>query len=180
MQWKHDALAILSIVACLCVFPVDDAHADSGAEDTVPGEVTESYMRDVNQVASNRVTLGYDMGLYGAGWGQGLRLRIPFADHFGLRLRSIWFHGATRPASFDRSGYDPSLVGRVGLYGTSPVLLGVVRLYGGGGPQFAYRPFYDDSSVGSRGTLSLAGVTGFKISAGPITRRSSKSAGRGP
>jgi hypothetical protein len=77
------------------------------------------------------LALGYENGLFGDGFGQGLRLKLPFTQHWGVVARALSVIDEGAPGRFDWS-----LGGRLEVFGQSPVFLNLVRLYGGGGPQF--------------------------------------------
>jgi hypothetical protein len=73
------------------------------------------------------IGIGYDNGLYGSGFGQGLRLKVPFGRNGGVTLRGIMVV-ADDPERWSAGG-------RLEVYGQSPVFLNLMRLYGGGGVQ---------------------------------------------
>ena len=84
------------------------------------------------------VAFGYEAGSWGGSWGQGLRVRIPILEFFALDARGIVTHTV-------RVGDDRWDAGaRIDLIGHSPVLLNVLRLYGGGGPQL-FHPISSDA-----------------------------------
>lgn len=78
------------------------------------------------------VGVGFDVGLWGDRFGSGVKVDIPagtgtLGQHFGVRLRGISVHDDTD------AGFSPVLAGGAELFGRGPVMLGVVRVYGGGG-----------------------------------------------
>lgn len=81
---------------------------------------------------------GFDQGLWGQAMGQTLKIVIPFGKRvgqfLGARLRGM--------SAFDvrRDGLDPVFGGGLELFGRSPVYLGLVRIYGGGGVWVGGRP----------------------------------------
>lgn len=77
------------------------------------------------------IAISYDNGSWGGNWTQSLRLFVPFGDHFGALARGLVMFGSGQ-AFADRI----DLGGRIELIGRSPVLLNLVRLYGGGGISF--------------------------------------------
>jgi hypothetical protein len=112
------------------------AAADRGPE-PVASVPDREYSLRVNRAARG-VGLGYHNGLWGHGFGHGLHLDVPFGrrvgQFFGLRLQGTFVHSEVG------SRYDPVAFGGVELFGRSPVMGGIVRLYGGGGVFVGGRP----------------------------------------
>jgi hypothetical protein len=77
------------------------------------------------------VGIGYELGQWGQGFGQGLRLRVPIYGGWGTALRGIVV-GADDPARWSGGG-------RLEVYGQSPVFLNLFRIYGGGGVQLFHQ-----------------------------------------
>lgn len=100
--------------------------------------------------------LGYDNGLWGDAFGQGVRADIPFGPKLGqfvgLRLRGVMIHEVA-------DGYAPSAMGGVELFGRGPVYGGVLRVYGGGGL------WYGGSLADPEGASGLAGGGHYGIEA---------------
>ena len=111
------------------------------APDPVAPLPDQEYVVKVNRAARG-VGLGYANGLWGRGFAQRLHLDIPFGrrvgQFFGLRLQGTFVHSGVG----DR--YDPVAFGGVELFGRSPVMAGIVRLYGGGGVFAGGRPLPSD------------------------------------
>lgn len=103
--------------------------------------------------------LGFDQGLWGHGFGQTLKILIPFGKRvgqfFGLRLRGIAVYDVTN------NPLDTAFAGGLELFGRSPVYLGLVRIYGGGGLWAGGRPFRP-ASDSSRG-FGVAGGGHFGV-----------------
>lgn len=74
------------------------------------------------------LAFSYDNGSWGGNWTQSVRLFVPFGDHFGALARGLVMFGSGRTFA-ERIDVG----GRLELIGRSPVLLNLVRLYGGGG-----------------------------------------------
>jgi hypothetical protein len=76
--------------------------------------------------------IGTDWGLWGSGFAQSVHLDVPLfggrSGAFGIRPRGVIVY---QPATSSR--FDPSVFGDLELFGRGPVLLGLARLYGGGG-----------------------------------------------
>jgi hypothetical protein len=70
----------------------------------------------------------YENGLFGHGFGQGIRVKIPFHAHWGMNVRGLSVFRTEAAAEW-------ILGGRIEYWGQSPIFLNLVRLYGGGGPQ---------------------------------------------
>jgi hypothetical protein len=78
------------------------------------------------------VAFGYDNGSWGGEWVQGIRVRIPIIRMFSVNVRGI----AVNSSAGEEARWD--LGGRLEAIGHGPVLLNLVRLYGGGGVQLFY------------------------------------------
>jgi hypothetical protein len=70
-------------------------------------------------------------GLWGSQFGQGLKVDLPFGpkvgQYMGIRLRGLFVHEETA------TEFTPVVGGGAEIFGRGPVLMGVVRVYGGGG-----------------------------------------------
>ena len=108
-----------------------------------------------------RLAVGAETGLVGHGFGQGLRLRIPFTLHLGAVVRAL---SVLDTADADHARW--SLGGRLELYGQSAVFLNLVRLYGGGGVQLFRDVRGDDRGLHSWGG---GGQVGFEFFLSPRT-----------
>ncbi|MEN0060764.1 MAG: hypothetical protein AAGA48_01375 [Myxococcota bacterium] len=97
-----------------------------------PPDVTTGPLASPQEVAAiNRkwrgLGFGADGGTLGRGTGYGIRLDVPFGrragQFFGARLRGLAVSSA-----------DPVVwMGGISLFGRGPVLLGILRVVGGGG-----------------------------------------------
>jgi hypothetical protein len=133
----------------------DDADKTTAPE--LPGpparvgpKYDEAYVAGVNRSAE-RVSIGYSVGLWGRGVGEDFRVSVPLGKKkkLGLRFRFIWAHGTFTQKEVDDmgrklAGYDPVVMPSVEFFYRSPVLKGIVRLYGGGGFWVGFRPFAPD------------------------------------
>lgn len=101
------------------------AHASP--EPVVP-EIDQHYAAVVNRNWRG-LGIGYDNGLWGSSYGQGLKLDVPFGPRLGqfvgVRLRGVM--------TVSGGGAEPIGMAGVELFGRTPVYAGLVRLYGGGG-----------------------------------------------
>jgi hypothetical protein len=99
---------------------------------------TPEYVESINEKWRG-FGIGYDNGLWGRGFAQGIKLDIPFGlrvgQFIGLRIRSVIVHPLEHGAP-----YDPVFDNGIEIFGRGPVLLGVLRLYGGGGVWVGIRP----------------------------------------
>lgn len=88
-----------------------------------------AYSQAVNRSARG-LGLGIHQGLYGSAFAQRLHLDVPFGrrvgQFFGLRVQGTVGYNV-------RGAFDPVAFGGVELFGRSPVMGGLVRIYGGGG-----------------------------------------------
>jgi hypothetical protein len=91
--------------------------------------------------------LGYDNGLWGDSFAQGIKVDIPFGPKIGqfagVRLRGVVAHGDPPPAyqllNDPSTGPDrvrPLYLTGGELFGRGPVWGGIVRAYGGGGAYY--------------------------------------------
>jgi hypothetical protein len=106
------------------------------------------------------LAIGYDNGLWGNGFAQGVRFDIPLADHFALRLRSL----LVNTPQF-RSPADPVIDSGAELIGRSSVLVRLLRLYGGGGLWLGARP--NPTAEGKKVQLAGGGFLGMEAFASP-------------
>jgi hypothetical protein len=128
-------IAVLSSFSC---FAAADGASTAPSEVTAPHRGPEpvapvldaAWSRDVNRRARG-LGLGMRQGLWGRSFAQALHLDVPFGrrvgQFFGLRLQGIIVHAG------EGHRYDGVVMGGLELFGRSPVMGGVVRLYGGGG-----------------------------------------------
>jgi len=119
--------------------PSPNPFPDAPNDDVVIGHLpTEREIAKVNR-RWRGVGIGYSNGLQGMSYSQHLRVDIPLGrrvgQFFGLRVRGGVVHG-----SMLASEYDPVINSGVQLFGRGPVMLGMVRVYGGGGPFIGVRP----------------------------------------
>ena len=116
--------------------------------------------------------IAVDNGLWGTGFASGLRLEIPFHRHFGLRARGLIAYGpATQP------DFDPAVFGGVEIFGRGPVILGLARLYGGGGVHIGGRPNPADDGDGFG--VSGGGHMGIELFMSPNLSYSVEVGGQG-
>lgn len=100
-------------------------QAVSAQDRTGPTMTPEIWAEESGQGAA----FGYESGSWGGSWSQGVRIRIPILEFFAIDARGMIVN--TNQVGDDR--WDAGA--RLDLIGHSPVLLNVLRLYGGGGPQ---------------------------------------------
>jgi hypothetical protein len=128
------------------------------SDDPVLGPMpTREYIEGMNRRARG-VGLGYDNGLWGSGFMQGLKVDIPFGKRvgqfFGLRVRSMFVHTT-------EDAYDPVINSGLELFGRGPVFYGIVRMYGGGGAWIGVRPVPTDE--GGTWAITGGGHFGFEL-----------------
>lgn len=128
---RHPLLVLLSGLACATVWAGEEAPAASGV--SAPEVHIESVDLKVpwNEPGGLGFAIGYDNGLFGGGFGQGVRFKIPFGRYLGLNLRGLSVMGGSET-------FVHYLGGRAELLGQTPIFLNVMRLYGGGGFQLFY------------------------------------------
>jgi hypothetical protein len=124
----------------------------AAAADAPPASIAVPWLAPTGQGPG----IGYDLGLWGQGFGQGLRLKVPVSRNWGLNLRGI-MAVADDPARWSAGG-------RLELYGQSPVYLNLIRIYGGGGIQL-FHQFKGDHKGETR--LGGGGQWGFEFFMSP-------------
>jgi len=143
--------------------------------DLVAPALTPEYAIAVNRRARG-VGIGFRQGVWGDGFGQSLHLDVPFGrrvgQFFGARVTGTVVHGNVA----DR--YDPVGFGSVELFGRSPVVGGVVRLYGGGGLLLGGR--LHRRIDGRRYGVAGGGHMGIEAFAAPRMSFSVEVGGQGP
>jgi hypothetical protein len=99
------------------------------APEPVVPEIDAAYVTRVNRNLRG-LGLGYDNGLWGGDFAQGVKIDVPFGPRLGqfvgARLRGVMTHP---------SSVEDGPIGMAGLelFGRGPVMAGLVRVYGGGG-----------------------------------------------
>lgn len=162
------------LAALLLTGAAHAAEPDASSERAIGPMPTLEQIQDTNDRWSG-VGIGYDNGLWGSRFAQGLKVSLPFGSgrvgrHLGLRLRGTFIHDDTG----DR--FTPVLAGGAELFGRSPVFLGVLRTYGGGG--FWYGDtFGRDDSVAS---VAGGGHYGVEVIASPRTSFTFEVGGQSP
>ncbi|HZO14952.1 MAG TPA: hypothetical protein VFB62_16870, partial [Polyangiaceae bacterium] len=120
----------IHIVVFLTSFSIAPAAAAFDGELVTDPLPSADYAREVNSHARG-LGIGIDMGFWGSGFAQGLHLDIPMpviGQFFGVRARGLVAWGP-----FDAPEIDPAVLGGVEVFGRSPVVFGLARIYGGGG-----------------------------------------------
>lgn len=101
-----------------------------GAPELGP-RATPEEIEAINRVWRG-VGIGYENGLWGSDFAQGISLQVPFGaklgQFVGARARVQMSH-----ASDELGEWSPLYRGGLELFGRGPVLLGILRVYGGGG-----------------------------------------------
>jgi hypothetical protein len=115
--------------------------------------------------------IGYDNGLWGSGFAQGVKLDVPFGPRvgqfLGVRLRGVMVH--------PHGGPGPVGFGGAELFGRGPVLAGVVRVYGGGGAWYGGVLGGDEEA-----TLAGGGHSGVEVLLNPRMSFSFEVGGQSP
>lgn len=161
----------MAIVASVALPLLALAFSDPAPVAPVPDA---AYSEKVNRAARG-VGVGFSQGLWGSGFGQRLHLDIPFGrrvgQFFGLRVQGTFVHPK-------RGGYDPVAFGGLELFGRSPVMGGIARIYGGGGIFAGGRPL--PTAEGRRYGLAGGGHMGIEVFASPRMSFSVEVGGQGP
>lgn len=153
--------------------------AADGPEPVAP-VLDKDYSVAVNRRARG-VGLGFSQGLWGRGFGQSLRVDVPFGrrvgQFFGLRAHGTVVHGKSpRVDGTDR--WDGVVLGGLELFGRSAVMGGVVRAYGGGGVYAGGRP--QPTATGAQFGLTGGGHMGVEVFVTPRNAFSIEVGAQGP
>ena len=127
---------------------------------------TREQILDINRVWRG-FGVGYDGGLVGRSFAHGLKLVIPFGyrigQFIGARVRGLMVY--PEPGADD---FDPVVDMGLELFGRGPVLLGILRPYGGGGAWVGVRPnptqSGDQWAVGGGGHFGIEALVARRIS----------------
>ena len=157
----------------------DETRDDTGVPSNDPHDarLSPEQIRRINQRWSG-IGIGYDNGLWGGGYGQSLKLSIPFGRKLGrfmgLRVRSVFAH---HNDAFNNQ-FDPVVNLGGELFGRGPVWNGMLRVYGGGGLWAGIRP--NPTSVGSKVALGGGGHFGLEVMAAPCMSFTFEIGGQAP
>ena len=153
--------------------------AAPGPEPVAP-VLDAEYSRAVNRRARG-LGIGLHQGLWGSGFGQRLHLDVPFGrrigQFMGLRVQGTLVHLESDLANGDQR-WDPVAFGGLELFGRSPVMGGIVRLYGGGGVYGGGRPL--PTAQGRRYGIGGGGHMGIEAFASPLMSFSVEIGGQSP
>jgi hypothetical protein len=146
MNTNHFSRLVLSLGALAAGFA---APLSASADEPAPAE---AVVQPSDKRTGRSVGFGVENGLSGRAFEQGVKLRIPILEHFGVQLRGV--------SAFGDAGGDTAyyLGGRIDLVGQTPVYLNLVRLYGGGGPEVLTRvagPGGDKTLIGGGGQFGF-------------------------
>jgi hypothetical protein len=160
----------------LFVTVVAFAEPSSRGPEPVAPVLDAAYSSRVNRRARG-LGIGLNQGLWGQSFGQSLHLDIPFGrrvgQFFGMRVQGTFVHAPARTP-----GWDPTVFGGLELFGRSPVMGGVVRIYGGGGVFAGGRPLPTDR--GRHWGVAGGGHMGIEAFAQPFMSFSVEIGGQGP
>jgi hypothetical protein len=130
----------LALAAIGLVFASETARAEPTA---VPGDRAPNHDTAASTAPRSvglGVSFGYEDGIWGGAWLQGLRLKVPMHPRWGMMLRPLTMMQMPMKWTYSEGAdaYRTDVGGRVELYAASPVLLNFARVYASGGPQFFY------------------------------------------
>lgn len=132
-------MAPVASVAVAAPIPADSPGRTTGAPPPVLGPRFDTIWADRINRNMRGVGFGFDQGLWGHSMGQSIKVSIPFGKRvgqfFGLRLRGLAVHDVWSGTA------DGAYGGGLEMFGRTPVYLGLLRLYGGGGVWVGARPF---------------------------------------
>ncbi len=156
------------------------APAAAPASSRAPAPVLGPRFDDAHIDRVNRnlrgVGIAFDQGLWGSGFGQSLKLSLPFGKRvgqfFGVRLRALAVYGL--------HDFDPIYGGGAEIFGRTPVFLGLLRAYGGGGVWAGRRPFMPEGDTSKSWGLGGGGHFGFEIVISPRTAFTLEVGGQSP
>ncbi len=119
--------------------PATEVVGDGKDAVVAPPLPSRERIADINRVWRG-VGIGYANGLFGQGFGQSLRVDVPFGrkvgQFFALRAEGRFIH----PPPNTPSPYDPAVTTGLMLIGRGPVWGGLFRVYGGAGAWLGIRP----------------------------------------
>jgi hypothetical protein len=131
------------------------AHAEDATESAVVGVEVAPSASDVDaphirirSPHAEALGVGYENGLWSGRYASGLRVKIPFPDHFGLMARVLMVN------SWSGGEYRNALGERTEVYASSPLLVHFLRVYASGGIQVF------DGALGFRGAKPSVGAGG--------------------
>jgi len=159
----------------------ESAAADRpiGPEPVAP-VLDKAYSVKVNRRARG-LGLGIRQGFWGQGFGQSLHMDVPFGrrsgQFVGARIQGTIVH-TDSPQADGGERWDPVTFGGVELFGRSPVMGGIVRMYGGGGVYIGGRPV--PTSEGKQWGLGGGGHLGIEAFINPMMSFSIEIGGQGP
>lgn len=160
--------------------PEADSEVTPRSDDPVAPVADRAYSLRVNRRARG-FGIGFAQGLWGEGFGQSLRLEIPFGrrvgQFFGTRVQGTIVHVRSELADGGER-WDATAFGGLELFGRSPVMGGIVRIYGGGGIFVGGRPY--PTSEGARYGIAGGGHMGIEAFASPLMAFNIEVGGQGP
>jgi hypothetical protein len=153
--------------ATLAEEPAKTETSAPAEEQPAPAPAQGDYLRiPWTGESGTGVGFGYENGLWGPAFGVGVRVKVPLPwwGESERYKRSKEDKGPYYPWGVALRGVttdNPSYVGaRLDLFGQSPTLLNLVRIYGGGGPQvFAVHTTEKLSSA----SWGVGGAFGFEF-----------------
>lgn len=135
-------LCALPLFAVAPDAPANPSASSSRGPEPVAPVLDRAYSLRVNRRARG-VGIGLRQGLWGNAFGQSLHIDVPFGrrvgQFFGARVQGTIAH-STSELDDGSERWDPVTFGGLELFGRSPVMGGVVRIYGGGGLFVGARP----------------------------------------
>ena len=180
------AVTLVALLAPVLTLAVGPDPTPSTPEVSGPGPepvapvLDRSYSLSVNRRARG-IGIGMHQGFWGRGFGQRLHLDVPFGrrvgQFFGARVSGTMVH-LQSPTADGGERWDPSVFGGVELFGRSPVMGGIVRVYGGGGVYFGGRPV--PTAEGARFAVGGGGHMGIEAFAAPRVSFSIEIGGQSP
>jgi hypothetical protein len=141
--------------------PAESPGRTTGSPPPVLGPKFDAIWSDRINRNLRGVGIGFDQGLWGHAMGQSLKLSIPFGKRigqfFGVRLRGFMVHDVWNGTP------DGAFGGGLELFGRSPVFLGLLRIYGGGGLWAGGRPFRPMGDTTSVWAIGGGGHFGLEV-----------------
>jgi len=134
---RHGCLAL---AAMGLLFASETAGAEPSAVRVERATDSDTAASIARRPVGLGVSLGYEDGIWGAAWLQGLRVKIPMHPRWGMALRPLTMMQMPMKWTYSEGSdaYRTDVGGRVELYAASPVLLNFARVYASGGPQVFY------------------------------------------
>lgn len=122
-------MRLVAIPLAVLVLTLPSLARAQEQEEASPAQESPAPATEAPTALGPGVALGYENGLWGSNFAQGVRLRIPFSPRWGLMVKGVLTH----PTDHHHNIMAHYGGGRLELFGVSNPIGGFARVYGGGG-----------------------------------------------